>query len=134
MSDTPAITISQAWVQEGPPNARVLAGFMQINNNSTKTVTITAATSDVFNSIEFHRTVEDKGMARMQKQQHLTIPAGGRLKLEHGGYHLMLMQPSKRLKTGDIVNIEFTIPTLDKVSVKLEVRQPDQGHEHHHHH
>jgi len=134
MSDTPAITISQAWIQEGPPNARVLAGFMQINNNSDRAINITSASSDVFNKIEFHRTVEDQGMARMQRQQQLTVPAGGQLKLEHGGYHLMLMQPSRRLKTGDSVDIEFTIPSIGKVPARLEVRQPDQGHEHHHHH
>ena len=134
MSDTPALTISQAWIQEGPPNARVLAGFMQISNNSAKAINITSATSDAFNKIEFHRTVEDQGMARMQRQQHLTIPAGGQLTLEHGGYHLMLIQPSRKLKTGDAVNIEFTVPTIGKVSARLEVRQPDQGQVHEHHH
>lgn len=134
LGKTPAITFSQAWIQEAPPNARVLAGFMQITNNSDRKVTITSADSDTFRKIEFHRTVQEKGMAGMQRQQQLIIPASGQLKLEPGSYHLMLIQPSKRLKTGDIVNIEFTIQNIDKLSVKLTVRPPDQNQESRHHH
>lgn len=136
MSDTPAISFTQAWVQEGPPNARVLAGFMQINNNSKQDINILSATSKTFKKVEFHRTVQDKGMARMQQQDQLTIPASGQLRLEHGSYHLMLIEPAKKLKAGDTITIEFTLQDNKKQSVTLDVRLPEQGqgHSHHHHH
>jgi len=132
----PDLNIKDAWIQEGPPNARVLAGFMQITNNSDKTVTIINADSDLFQAIEFHRTVHADGMARMEKQQQLTIEPGATLKLEHGGYHLMLMQPSRSLSSGDTVDITLKLSADKHMSIKLPVRQPEQkqDHMHHHHH
>lgn len=136
MSNEPAISFSQAWVQEGPPNAGVLAGFMQIRNNSRHDIVFSAAKSDAFRKVEFHRTVQDKGMARMQRQAQMRVSANSQLKLEHGGYHLMLIGPVKRLRAGDRVTIEFTLQNNTTMSVDMEVQKPDQedGHAHHHHH
>ena len=130
------LLIDQAWVQEGPPNARVLAGFMQIKNNSDQTVTITSARSKQFKKIEFHRTIQSDGMARMEKQQNLTIKPGEILKLEHGGFHLMLIAPASKLKAGDKVEMNMTLSSKAVVPLSLEVRTPEQDqsqHQHHHH-
>ena len=130
----PDLSIKDAWIQEGPPNARVLAGFMQITNNGDKTGNITSADSDLFKSIEFHRTVHVDGMARMEKQQQLTIEPGATLKLEHGGYHLMLMQPARSLTSGDTVDLILKLSSDMRMPIKLPVRQPEQKQEHMHHH
>jgi copper(I)-binding protein len=130
------LSIKEAWIQEGPPNARVLAGFMQITNNGDKAVSITSADSDLFKSIEFHRTVHAEGMARMVKQQQLTIEPGATLTLEHGGYHLMLMQPARRLKRGDTVDLKLRLSSDMIMPLKMPVRQggqDQQQHDHHHH-
>ncbi len=129
------LDIKDAWIQEGPPNARVLAGFMQITNNGDKTVSITSADSSLFKSIEFHRTIHADGMARMEKQQQLTIQPGATLKLEHGSYHLMLIQPHQPLKRGDSVDLNLRLSSDIILPVKLPVRQPGrEQHQHHHHH
>jgi copper(I)-binding protein len=132
----PDLNIKDAWIQEGPPNARVLAGFMQITNIGDKTVNIIAADSDLFESIEFHRTIHIDGMARMEKQQQLTIEPGATLKLEHGGYHLMLIQPARRLSSGETVDLTLKLSSDMRIPIKLPVRQPEQeqDHMHHHHH
>jgi len=136
LSVQPDLFIDQAWVQEGPPNARVLAGFMLIKNNSAQTINITAAHSTQFKKIEFHRTVHVDGMAKMEPQKNLTILPGKTLKLEHGSFHLMLIEPVNKLKAGDHVEINMTLSNKTVVPVSLTVRTPDQNqsqHQHHHH-
>jgi len=131
------LDINQGWIQEGPPNARVLAGFMVMTNPTSTDIIIKSATSDSFKRIEFHRTLHENGMARMRQQPQLTIKAGGSLTLEHGGYHLMMFQPASRLKAGDQVKIHFQLSNNKKQSVTVPVKTPQgdqQGHAHHHHH
>jgi len=134
MSAQPGLLIDQAWVQEGPPNARVLAGFMHIKNNSDQIISIVSAQSKQFKKIEFHRTVHADGMARMVKQENLTIKPGEILKLEHGGFHLMLITPVNTLKAGDKVDMSLTLSSQSVIPLSLEVRTPDQDQMQHHHH
>jgi len=131
-----SLTISQAWVQEGPPNARVLAGFMNIENTTPHDISIESASSDSFKHIEFHQTINENGMARMQQHKQLLIKNGASLKLEQGGYHLMLIKPNNKLKAGDNITIQFMLSNKKTKSINLLVKKPttpQQGHEHHHH-
>ena len=43
--------------------------------------------------------------------------------LEHGGYHLMLMQPEKTLVAGDRVALELRFDDGSKVSIEAPVRR-----------
>ena len=123
------------WVREGPPNARVLAGYMVVSNPSDRPVTIVGASSPAFHSIEFHRTVLEAGVARMVEQERLQVPAGGQLALEPGGYHLMLMGAQRPLRAGDTVTINLSLHGGNDVNAEATVRKAGPaGHAHHHHH
>ena len=65
----PVLVIQQAWVQEGPPNTRVLAGYMKLQNLSEEPMVITAAQSEQFAKVEFHRSVHSDGITLMVKHQ-----------------------------------------------------------------
>lgn len=97
------LTIEDPWIREAPPNARVLAAYLTIHNNSDKPVHITAATSPAFGSSMMHATVEDNGVSRMVHLDELEIPPGGSVSFEPGGKHIMLFDPEKRFKAGDKV-------------------------------
>ncbi len=129
------LTVADPWVREGPPNARVLAGYMMIENPSDRPETIVGASSPAFESIEFHRTVLEAGVARMVEQKRLQVPAGGRLALEPGGYHLMLMGAKGPLRAGDTVTVVLNLDGAREVRVEATVRKANHGgHNHHHHH
>lgn len=134
-ADEPVLTVADPWVREGPPNARVLAGYMLIRNPSDRAETVMGASSPAFHSVEMHRTVLDEGVARMVEQERLQIPAGGQLALEPGGYHLMLMGAQRPLLAGDTVEIVLDLGGGRQVNVKAPVRKAaDAGQAHHHHH
>jgi len=58
----------------------------------------------------------------MLEQDSLTVPAGGRLILEPGGTHLMLIRPVA-LRAGDRVQITLELDDGEKLVVEVVVRE-----------
>lgn len=69
---------------------------------------------------------------RMRAIDGLALPAGKPVKLEPGGYHVMLMQLKGPLNAGDSVPLELVIENPDKsretVQVQAPVRALTSGH------
>ncbi len=129
------VTVDEPWVREGPPTARVLAGYMVIRNPGDQPQTIVGAGSPAFHAVEIHRTVTEAGVARMAEQERLQIPAQGQVALEPGSYHLMLMGAQHALRAGDTVEIVLYLEGGRQVIVNAPVRKATAtGQAHHHHH
>ncbi len=54
---------------------------------------------------ELHDVVTEAGLTRMQRVPALAIPAGGAVRLEPGGYHVMLTGLSAPLEVGHAVPV-----------------------------
>ena len=128
----PTLSVEDPWVKEGPPSARVLAGYMTIRNGSSQTQTIIGVSSPAFAMVEMHRTEIQDGMARMVEQERLEVPASGQVSLEPGGYHLMLMGANRPLREGDTVEISLQPENGEPVVVQAPVRKATLGTHHHH--
>lgn len=111
------IEITDAWVREAPPGARMLAAFMVINNPGDKDVTLTGVDSPAFNHVMLHQSIMVDGIARMQHADDIPVPAGGALTLEPGSYHLMMPAPETRLQAGD--QVEFLLHFSDDSCVRV---------------
>lgn len=131
---TQTLSVRGAWVREAPPNAMALAGYMEIENNGSEDRRVISAESPTFRKIELHRSVMLEGMARMVPQESMPIPAGGKLSLKPGDYHMMLMHPTKALKVGDSVSATLMFDNGEKLAVTLAVRKGKGGDHMHHHH
>jgi len=116
------LKVSHAWVREAPPGARVQAGYMELHNNSQKDIKIIAINSPGFASIEMHRLYSQNGMMRMQQQDALTIPANSVLRLEPGGFHLMLFNPVSYLNSGDTVRFTLITQSAAQIEVTANVK------------
>ncbi|MCB1878405.1 MAG: copper chaperone PCu(A)C [Chromatiales bacterium] len=129
------VLVIDPWVAEAPPGARVVGGFMTLENRGDGDRSVTSVSSPAAREMQMHRTVFSEGMARMVPQESLSIPAHGRLVLEPGGYHLMLIGPTKPLAIGDQVPMQISLDdgTTLEVSAEVRPRPMGGGHEHHHH-
>jgi copper(I)-binding protein len=130
------VQVEDAWVREGPPTTRVLAGYMQVHNRSDAPVAITGASSPALGRIEIHRTEIRDGVARMIAEERVEIPAGESVAFAPGGLHLMLFDPAEPLRAGDRIVLDLDLEGAEDVSVEAEVRRmsgDDDGHAHHHH-
>lgn len=131
----PALVFENVWIAEAPPVSKVLAAYMNIRNTGDEDQKLVSARSDDFGSVEFHRTVEKNGMASMQHQQFLSIPAGGSLTLEPGSYHMMLFNPVRKLRAGDESSFQFQLESGNSINATAVVKKAsaEDSHQHHHH-
>ena len=72
------------------PGMDKTAGYMNIVNRTGQTKLLLAITMPGVRAIEIHETVDVNGMVRMRRIEQLQVPAGGEVRLEPGGKHLML--------------------------------------------
>ncbi len=104
-----------------PPGAKVSAGYMTLTNESDKAITITGAYSPDVAKVEIHLSLVENDVAKMQKQDSLTIEPNASLTFEHGSYHIMLMDledPLKENTTIDIVLITSSGDMLIEMPIK----------------
>jgi copper(I)-binding protein len=121
------LMVEDPWVREGPPTAPALGAFMVLMNHSDQAMDLVGASSDVCDRVEIHRTVMDGKMARMIKQDKITIPANGKAVLKPGDYHIMLIRPHKAYKAGEKIDITLIMADGSKIPVSAEVRKAMGG-------
>ncbi|WP_447948065.1 copper chaperone PCu(A)C [Microbacterium maritypicum] len=118
-----AVTIEDAWVKSAEEG--MSAGFGTLVNGGDDDVTVVSVTSEASNMLELHETVENEAgeMVMREKDGGFVIPAGGKLALEPGGNHIMMMDLTGPLTAGSDVTFtltfsddstyEFTAPVKD---------------------
>jgi copper(I)-binding protein len=117
------IVVEAAWVREGPPVAKMLAGYMVLKNGSESSVSVRAARSDDFDRVEFHRSMIVDGVARMTQETRVEIPARGQIDFEPGGWHLMLIGPAKALESGDAITLTLVLEDGREIEIAAPVRR-----------
>lgn len=129
------LEIDDAWIAEAPPVSKVMAAYMDIENETPHDRQATSMQCSEFKRAEFHRTVENDGIASMQAQQVLNIKAGSTLELAPGGYHIMLYNPARRLQAGERINCSMTFDDGTTTDFELAIKKASvEDHSHHHHH
>ena len=115
--------IEAAWVRAAPPGAASLAGYLVLRTVSDAPVTVTGVDAADFAMPMIHRTVEEGGVSKMRHVDRNVVPAGGELRFEPGGLHLMLMHPQRALAEGDVVRIGLVLADGRTVATGFPVRR-----------
>jgi periplasmic copper chaperone A len=116
------LQLVDGWIPEPPPGSRILAGYLTLENTGPETRSLVRLSSPQFSAVEMHRTVVVDGLVRMEALPGLDIPAGGRLTMQPGGYHLMLINPVTPLESGAEVEIHVEYEDQSAQTLILEVR------------
>jgi copper(I)-binding protein len=108
-SEEASVSVRDAWVRESPPGVAMMAGYMALRNNTSRSQVLVAASSSDFETVMIHRTIVKDGMARMVHASQIELTPNASLIFAPGGYHLMLMNPKRTLRAGDplVINLEF---------------------------
>jgi copper(I)-binding protein len=116
------ILVSNAWVLACPPSQTTTAAYMDIVNNSSKEAVLVSASSDIADVTELHQMSEMNGMMKMVMIPNLQIPAQGKVTLQPGGFHIMLINLKRPVNKGDIVPITLHFQDGSAMLVNALVR------------
>ncbi|MFN7065994.1 MAG: copper chaperone PCu(A)C [Aquificaceae bacterium] len=124
----PKIEVKDAWVREVPPTSKMSAAYMIIENKGKEVDKLVDASNNASQITEIHETVEGK----MRRVKALEIPAGSKVELKPGGYHIMLINLNKPLKEGEKVEITLKFEKSGEIKVDAPVKKGMGGMHHHH--
>lgn len=131
------VQVREPWAKVTVPGQKVGGVYMKIV--ARENLRLTGVKSAVAETAEVHQMKMENGMMRMRAVPFLELPAGKTVKLEPGGYHIMLFDLRQSLVAGQKLKLELTVEDASKrkhrVAVEAVVRDRDAspagGHDHH---
>lgn len=139
------IAVTGAWARASSTLTAPGAAYMTIENNGTAADALVGASSPAATTVEIHETVvlepatpsegmgmggplpsgsggSDGGMMGMQPVARLQVPAGGRVELAPGSYHVMLIGLARELRPGDTIEITLRFEKAGEIRVDAPAR------------
>ena len=135
--DTGGIVITDAWLRptttqmdlgssgSTESSGDVSGAFMVIENTSNQAEQLVKASvsADIAETVEIYETnIDEDSVMRMRPVDEIEVPANGKIELQPGAYHIMLLNVKKELKPGDKVPLTLTFASGKTVTVEAEVR------------
>lgn len=114
----PELSVRQAYIPL-PAADDIAAGYLTVRNDGGTGDRLVKVTSSLTDEVTMHRT-SGSGMERVNG---FDIPAGGTLRLERGGNHLMFMGLSGKPELGDKVDVELEFAESEPLDVQIPVRE-----------
>lgn len=119
----PDLEITGVWGRPSPQMAGMGAVYMQITNKGSQPDRLLGAECPVAATVEVHETVMEGDVMKMNHlPDGLEIPAKGQVELKPGGYHLMLIDLTEPLQTGEITCL-LQFETSGQIEVTVAIRE-----------
>jgi len=108
-ADSSGIKVEQVWARATPGMAKSAAIYLTITNTGTTPDTLEGvATTPAAAHADLHEMKMANGVMEMRPLKSLTIDPGKSVKLQPGGYHIMLTGLKGPLKEGQTVPLTLT--------------------------
>ena len=114
------VTAADAWIRGTVPAQKSTGAFMTLT--STGQAKLVGVSTPVAKRAEIHSSSNASGVMQMQAVEAVELPAGQRVELKPGGYHVMLLGLSAPLKEGDVVPLTLTVEGPDRKRSSVEVK------------
>lgn len=98
------------------------AAYATIENTESIADTLISVSSPLCGAAELHEMVERNGVMTMRAANRMIIPPSGRLALQPGGTHIMLMQLAQSVRKNDSIDIVLYFARAGTVSLRAGVR------------
>jgi hypothetical protein len=117
------IKIETPWTRATPTGAKVGGGFMTIFNQGKTTDRLVSGSSDIAGRFEVHEMAVENGIMKMRElASGLELPAGGKVELKPGSYHVMFMELKKPIVEGETVKATLVFEKAGKVDVVFDAK------------
>jgi len=100
--------------------------YMTLVNEWSAADRLLGVQTDVAASAEIHQTAmtEQSAMKMQPPPEGIEVPAGGRIEIKPGGYHIMLIGLQHNLPVGDRFPVTLPFEQSGTLTVESEVRAP----------
>ena len=119
---TEPLEVSDAWVRTSAPGQEIGAAYMTLTSRSD--MTLSKVDSPAAGSVEIHMMSMEDGIMRMRMVDTLALKAGEPVKLEPGGYHLMLFDLKQPLKPDTTIPFKLHLQDAQGKMMELSVSAP----------
>ncbi len=103
------------------PVGSATAAYFDITNTGGASDLLLGVEADVADA-SLHETVMDDDVMKMQSVRELEIPAGGAVRFEPGGLHVMLVDVAP-LDVGDIIELRLQFETSGTIRLQVPVTE-----------
>jgi periplasmic copper chaperone A len=117
-----AVTATDAWVRGTVPAQKTTGAFITLQ--STEDAKLVGVSTPAAKAAEIHESTQSQGVMHMHAVDEVPLPAGKRVELKPGGFHVMLVDLSKPLVEGDSVPLTLTIEDKQGKRSQVQVRAP----------
>jgi len=118
------IYVDRPMIQEAPPSAPVLGGYLMVMNSGTQDDRLIAIESPAVEKVELHQSVVTDGIARMTPMtEGLLVPAGDSVWLGDAGSHAMFIKPDRRYREGDEIPATLIFEKAGRIAVTFRVEK-----------
>jgi len=108
---TEPVKITGAWARTTAPGASTAAVYMKLE--SAVPLKLVQAVSEASKSAEVHEMKMVDNVMQMRPLIPLEVEAGKPVLFQPGGYHIMLLDIKKPVKSGDLVPVRLTFAGPD---------------------
>jgi periplasmic copper chaperone A len=115
------LVVDDAWTRPTAAGMPMGVAYFTITNGTRVDDALIAASTPAAARVEMHETSIVDGLARMRPLTEIPVPAGGRVAVEPGGIHLMLVDLAQPLAAGSRVPLVLEFRTAGKLTVELSV-------------
>jgi copper(I)-binding protein len=115
------VSVENAWLRQLLPGQNRTAGYFDIVNHGSKPVTLVGAESNAAAAIEFHRSIHNGDVVRMQRIEKVVVGAGETVRFQPGGLHLMLFRVADLAEQTKVALLTDTGMRIDAVFRKVPV-------------
>ncbi|UVC17276.1 copper chaperone PCu(A)C [Mesorhizobium onobrychidis] len=116
------LEIGHPWSRATPLGAKVAGGYFTVTNTGSSPDRLLSISSDVSDRTELHEMgVKDGVMTMRPVSGGLEIPAGAKVALSPGGYHLMFVGLKRQPKQGETFPATLTFEKAGSVTVDFAV-------------
>lgn len=107
----------------GGDGTNTSAAYLTLVNTGAEADRLVGAATDAAAAVELHTDEVRKHVVRMQPLRSIEVPANGEVRLEPGGYHLMLLNVTRDLQPGETIALTLTFEKTGKVETTARIRE-----------
>ncbi len=120
-----ALKIGHPWARATV--APTGGAFLSVENTGSAPDRLLRAAADIAGKVELHTHIREGDVMRMRAVEAIDLPAGQTVKLQPGGYHIMLFELKRPLKEGERFPLTLEFEKAGRLEVEIAVDKPGAG-------